>query len=41
MSFFQPLGTSKVSYDDYIASVLAGDVSQQYLGVSALKIAMS
>ena len=37
MSFFQPLGTSKVSYDDYIASVLAGDVSQQYLGVSALK----
>ncbi|QBX23978.1 portal protein [Streptococcus phage Javan170] len=37
MSFFQPLGSSKVSYDDYISSVLAGDVSQQYLGVSALK----
>ncbi|HEP4521837.1 TPA: phage portal protein [Streptococcus pyogenes] len=35
--FFQPLGTSKVSYDDYISSVLAGDVSQKYLGVSALK----
>ncbi|HER7233290.1 TPA: phage portal protein, partial [Streptococcus pyogenes] len=37
MSFFQPLGSSKVSYDDYISSVLAGDVSQKYLGVSALK----
>lgn len=37
MSFFRPLGSSKVSYDDYISSVLAGDVSQKYLGVSALK----
>ncbi|HEL0808237.1 TPA: phage portal protein [Streptococcus equi subsp. zooepidemicus] len=37
MSFFQPLGSSKVSYDDYVSSVLAGDVSQKYLGVSALK----
>lgn len=37
MSFFQPLGSSKVSYDDYISSVLAGDVSQKYLGVSALE----
>ncbi|HFU9578696.1 TPA: phage portal protein [Streptococcus agalactiae] len=37
MSFFQPLGSSKVSYDDYVASVLAGDISQKYLGVSALK----
>ncbi|VGQ69036.1 phage portal protein [Streptococcus pyogenes] len=31
MSFFRPLGSSKVSYDDYISSVLAGDVSQKYL----------
>lgn len=37
MSFFQPLGSSKVSYDDYVASVMAGDISQKYLGVSALK----
>ncbi|EHI70690.1 phage portal protein [Streptococcus ictaluri] len=37
MSFFQPLGSSKVSCDDYISSVLAGDISQKYLGVSALK----
>lgn len=37
MSFFQPLGSSKVSYDDYVASVLAGDISQKFLGVSALK----
>lgn len=31
------MGSSKVSYDDYVASVLAGDISQKYLGVSALK----
>lgn len=37
MSFFQPLSSSKISYDDYIESVLAGNASQQYTGISALK----
>ncbi|MCO8241101.1 phage portal protein [Streptococcus suis] len=36
MSFFQSLG-SKVSYDDYIASVLAGNNAPSYVGISALK----
>lgn len=37
MSFFQSLGSHKLSYDDYVASVVAGDAKVQYLGVSALK----
>lgn len=37
MSFFQSLESSKISYDDYISSVLAGDNGPQYLGVAALK----
>ena len=37
MSFFQPLGSSKVSYDDYITSVIGGNYSPEYVGVSALK----
>ncbi|HFU3860560.1 TPA: phage portal protein [Streptococcus suis] len=36
MSFFQSLG-SKVSYDDYIASVLAGNNAPSYVGIPALK----
>lgn len=37
MSFFQSLGDSKLSYDDYVSSVLSGNDSAQYVGVSALK----
>ncbi|MEQ9810313.1 phage portal protein [Streptococcus jiangjianxini] len=37
MSFFQSLNSSKISYDDYIDSVLAGSASPQYTGISALK----
>ena len=37
MSFFQSLGDSKLSYDDYISSVMAGNDSAKYVGVSALK----
>ena len=36
MSFFQPLG-GKVSYDDYISSVLSGNSAPAYVGISALK----
>ncbi|HEM4388580.1 TPA: phage portal protein [Streptococcus suis] len=36
MSFFQSLG-GKVSYDDYISSVLSGDTAPSYVGISALK----
>ena len=36
MSFFQPLG-GKVSYDDYISSVLSGNSAPTYVGISALK----
>lgn len=36
MSFFQPLG-GKVSYDDYISSVLSGNNTPSYVGISALK----
>lgn len=36
MSFFQPLG-SRVSYDDYISSVLSGNSSPSYVGLSSLK----
>ena len=37
MSFFQPLGSAKPSYDDYISSVLSGNYSPEYTGISALK----
>lgn len=37
MSFFQSLGDSKLSYDDYIASVVSGNDSAKYVGVSALR----
>lgn len=37
MSFFQPLSMQSISYDDYIESVLAGNTSQQFTGISALK----
>lgn len=36
MSFFQSLG-GKVSYDDYISSVLSGNSAPAYVGISALK----
>ncbi|WP_449452302.1 phage portal protein [Streptococcus suis] len=36
MSFFQSLG-GKVSYDDYISSVLSGNSAPSYVGISALK----
>ena len=36
MSFFQPIG-GKVSYDDYVSSVLSGNSAPTYVGVSALK----
>ena len=36
MTFFQTLG-EKLSYDDYIASVVSGNNAQTYIGVSALK----
>ena len=36
MSFFQSLD-NKVSYDDYISSVLSGNNSPTYVGISALK----
>ena len=36
MSFFQPLW-GKVSYDDYISSVLSGNSAPTYVGISALK----
>ncbi|QBX24940.1 portal protein [Streptococcus phage Javan220] len=37
MSFFQSLGDSSLSYDDYISSVVSGNDSARYIGVSALK----
>lgn len=37
MSFFQSLDSSKVSYDDYVTSVLSGNDAPRYLGISALK----
>lgn len=37
MSFFQSLESSKLSYDDYISSVLSGNNSPKFLGISALK----
>ncbi len=37
MSFFQSLGDSKLSYDDYVASVVSGNDSAKYVGISALK----
>lgn len=37
MSFFQSLGDSSLSYDDYISSVMSGNDSAKYVGVSALK----
>ena len=36
MTFFQTLG-EKLSYDDYIASVVSGNNAPTYIGVSALK----
>lgn len=36
MTFFQPLG-EKLSYDDYIASVVSGNNAPAYIGLSALK----
>ena len=36
MTFFQTLG-EKLSYDDYISSVVSGNNAQTYIGVSALK----
>ena len=37
MSFFQSLGSSEVSYDSYIDSLVAGTLTPQYTGISALK----
>lgn len=37
MGFFQPLTSSQMSYDDYIASVVGGRADPQYVGISALK----
>ena len=37
MSFFQSLGSSEVSYDSYIDSIVAGALTPQYTGISALK----
>ena len=37
MSFFQSLGDSKLSYDDYVASVVSGNDSAKYVGISALR----
>lgn len=37
MSFFQSLGSSEVSYDSYIDSLVAGTLTPQYIGISALK----
>lgn len=37
MSFFQSLGDSKLSYDDYVSSVLSGNDSAKYVGISALR----
>lgn len=37
MSFFQTLGSSEVSYDSYIDSIVAGTLTPQYTGISALK----
>lgn len=37
MSFFQSLGSSKVSYDSYIDSIVAGTLTPQCTGISALK----
>lgn len=36
MSFFQSLG-DKISYDDYVSSVLSGNAAPLYVGISALK----
>ena len=36
MSFFQSLGDSKLSYDDYVASVVSGNDSAKYVGISKL-----
>ncbi|WP_203268814.1 phage portal protein [Streptococcus uberis] len=37
MSFFQSLGSEQVSYDSYVDAVIAGNLTPQYTGVSALK----
>ena len=37
MGFFQSLGSSEVSYDSYIDSLVAGTLTPQYTGISALK----
>lgn len=37
MSFFQSLGDSKLSYDDYVASVVSGNDNAKYVGISALR----
>lgn len=37
MVFFQSLGSSKLSYDDYVSSVVAGNASPEYTGITALK----
>lgn len=37
MSFFQSLGDYKLSYDDYVASVVSGNDSAKYVGISALR----
>lgn len=37
MSFFQSLESNKMSYDEYISSVLSGNAAPQYLGIAALK----
>lgn len=37
MSFFQTLGSENISYDSYIDSIIAGNLTPQYTGISALK----
>ena len=37
MAFFQSLGSSKLSYDDYISSVVSANSSPEYTGIKALK----
>lgn len=37
MTFFQSLGSSKLSYDDYISSVISANSSPEYTGIKALK----
>ena len=37
MAFFQSLSSSKLSYDDYISSVVSANSSPEYTGIKALK----